>query len=38
MTIATRTRLKFFKTGSFFVVDFDIPRIIKIFRLEKSLF
>ena len=33
-----RTRLKPFKISFFFVVDSDIPRIIEIFRLEKSQF
>ena len=35
---AIRTRLKPLKIGFFFVVVFDIPRIIKNFRLEKSQF
>ena len=35
---AIRTRLKPLKIGFFFVVGFDIPRIIKTFRLEKSQF
>ena len=35
---AIRTRLKPLKIGFFFVVGFDIPCIIKTFRLEKSQF
>ena len=35
---AIRTRLKPLKNDFFFVVGFDIPRIIKTFRLEKSQF